>query len=275
MTSSPAQDTDDTADAAQVAPNLQSLPGNVQSIARAFTVLETVASADRAIGVTEIGQSAGIPAGTVYRMASTLTDLGYLNKDPRSKYSIGGRVMLLTRASDSALVSLATPYLNELAEQFEETVAMGTLQSDAIVYLAQAAGRRTIRAFTAIGERISPHCQAIGKLLLSDLDDDSVRSLLSRLDMRPYTANTITDPDAFITELELIRERGYALNEGEREEGMRCLSVPIPFDGIQLGYSLSAPSARMSDAVVADYLPVLRKSAEALAAELHQITIAR
>lgn len=249
--------------------------GNVQSIARAFTVLETVARSERSVGVTDIGEFSSIPAGTVYRIASTLTDLGYLSKDSRSKYSIGGRVMLLTRASDNALVSLATPYLNELAAQFEETVALGTLQGDAIVYLAQAAGRRTIRAFTAIGERISPHCQAIGKLLLSAWEDHEVRDLLSRLELRAYTTNTITDAEAFLQELQLIRGRGYALNEGEREVGMRCVSVRIPFEGLQLGYSLSAPSARMTDAVIADYLPVLRESAEALAAELHQITLPR
>lgn len=246
--------------------------GQVQSIARAFTVLETVARAEAAIGVTEIAAQTGLPTGTVYRMASTLVDLGYLIKNQRSKYSIGSRVLLLAKANDDALASLARGYLDELAARFGETVAIGTLQDDAIMYLAQAAGARTLRMFTSIGERIHPHCTAIGKALMADWSEPKVRALLQRTGMPAYSPHTITDPDDFLTVLAATKARGYALNEGEQEEGMRCISVVIPYSGRPLAFSLSAPAPRLTDRIIADYLPHLVDRADALATDLYEHT---
>ncbi len=247
-------------------------PGQVQSIARAFTVLETVARAEHPVGVTEISEASGVPTGTVYRMARTLTELGYLRKDGRSKYTIGGRVLVLTKASTDYVAALARPHLDELAALFGETVALGTLQDDAIMYLAQAAGRRTIRMFTSLGERIHPHCTAIGKALLADREDAEVQALLRRTGMPRYTDQTITDEQHFLDVLGATRERGYALNEGEQEEGMRCIAIRLPYAAKPLGFSLSAPTARMSDATIAGYLPHLKQKAEQLTDELYEYT---
>lgn len=246
--------------------------GQVQSIARAFTVLESVADAQTPIGTTEIADRSGLPTGTVYRMARTLVALGYLRKDGRSKYTIGSRVLMLARASGEAVASISRPYLDDLATASGETVALGTLQDDSIVYLAQAAGRGTIRTFTEIGQMIHPHCTAIGKALLADWNAANVKALLARTGMPKYTERTITDAEKFCAVLEVTKQRGYALNEGEQEEGMRCLSVAIPYEGMELGFSLSAPTPRMTDEIIEAHLERMLETAQALADDLYTHT---
>lgn len=250
-------------------------PGQVQSIARAFNVLESVAGAQAPIGLTEIAEQSGLPTGTVYRLARTLVELGYLRKDGKSKYTIGSRVLMLAHASGEAVVSISRPYLEDLATASGETVALGTLQNDSIVYLAQAAGRGTIRTFTEIGQLIHPHCTAIGKALLADWNVANVKALLARTGMPKYTERTITDADEFCAVLDVTKQLGYALNEGEQEEGMRCLSVAIPYEGMELGFSLSAPTPRMTDEVVEDYVERMLETAQALADDLYAHTSRR
>lgn len=246
--------------------------GQVQSIARAFTVLESVAKSGTPVGTTEIAEQSGLPTGTVYRVARTLMELGYLRKDAKSKYTMGSRILTLSRASSDAVTALSRPYLADLAGASGETVALGTLQEDSIVYLAQAAGRGTIRTFTEIGQMIPPHCTAIGKSLLAGWNTADVKALLVRTGMPKYTERTITDADEFCAMLETTKQRGYALNEGEQEEGMRCLSVAVPYEDMKLGFSLSAPTPRMTEDVIKVHAERMLKTAQALADELYAYT---
>ncbi|MFE7560043.1 IclR family transcriptional regulator [Kitasatospora sp. NPDC057500] len=246
----------------------QRTAGAVQSLRRAFTVLEAVVDSDDPIGVSELARRSDLPVGTVHRLAQTLHELGYVRKDGHSKYLPGPRLLKLAKNNQKAIAVVAQPYLDQLAKRYGESVAVGTLSGDYVVYLAKTPGSRSIRIYTSLDEPVYPHSSAIGKMLLSGLPDERVRTVLDHTRMPRFTDSTHTDPDGLLAELAAVRERGFAVNEGEQEAGMRCVSVAIPLKGEHLGFSLSAPTLRMSDAVLAETVTGLKRAAVALAAEL-------
>jgi len=243
--------------------------GSIQSIRRAFLVLEAVVDHDGPVGVSDLSRICDLPIGTIHRMAQSLLELGYVWQDQHSKYLPGARLLMLAKSNQETIAAVAQPYLDDLAERFGESVALGTLQGDYIVYLAKKPGSRAIRIFNSIGDPVYPHSAAIGKMLLSEVSDARIRTVLAHTQMPRFTDSTITDPDAFLAEIATVRRQGYAMNEGEQEEGMRCVSVAIPFAGQLLGFSLSAPTLRLPDDVLETVLEGLTASADALALELH------
>jgi IclR family acetate operon transcriptional repressor len=107
--------------------------------------------------------------------------------------------------------------------------------------------------------------------MLADRPEAEVRRLLARTGMRGYTEHTITDPDRFIEALAETRERGYALDEGEQEVGVRCVAVAVPDAPQPMALSMSGPLPRMGDDVVRRAAPVLHETAAAISAELNRI----
>src|SRR4029079_14345981 len=97
-----------------------------------------------------------------------------------------------------------------------------------------------------VGRRVYPHCTGVGKALLSQLSDDEVRRIVARTGMPAQTANTITEPDGLIADLDLIRRRGYSVDDGEQEIGVRCFAVPVPNAPAPTAVSVSGPAARVT-----------------------------
>lgn len=246
----------------------QKAGGAVQSIRRAFMVLEKVVDHDGPIGVSDLARSCELPIGTIHRLVKSLYDLGYVGKNDNSKYLPGTRLLRLAKSNQETVAVVAQPYLDDLAQKFGESVAVGTMKGDFVVYLAKRPGSRTIRIYTSLDEPVYPHSSAIGKMLLSQFSDERVRMILEHTSMPRFTESTITHVDGFLKELTRIRRKGYAVNEGEQEEGMRCVSVAIPWKGQHLGFSLSAPTIRMSEPVLQEIVTELKRVAITLAAEL-------
>ena len=119
-------------------------------------------------------------------------------------------------------------YLSELVDSLGESANLAMLDGDQIVYVGQVQSRQSMRMFTEVGRRVSPHCTAVGKALLALIDPADVQALLSRTGMHAHTEHTITDPQAFAAQLEQVLERGYATDDGEHELGVRCVAVAVP-----------------------------------------------
>ena len=125
-----------------------------------------------------------------------------------------------------------------------------------------------MRMFTEVGRRVLPHCTAVGKALLATSPDTDVRALLSRTGLPRHTPHTVTDPDELLAQLVRVRDRGYAMDEGEQEVGVRCVAVAVPGSTIRLAMSVSGPAPRMSDELLVHAVPVLKEAARSLGAEL-------
>jgi len=142
------------------------------------------------------------------------------------------------------------------------------LDGDQIVYVAQVPSRHSMRMFTEVGRRVLPHCTAVGKAVMAQMDADEVQEILSRTGMPRHTPNTMTDPKQFAAALAESAEQGYALDEGEQEVGVRCVAVALPNAPSRLALSVSGPAARMTQDLIARAVPALHRAGAALSADL-------
>jgi IclR family acetate operon transcriptional repressor len=197
-----------------------------------------------------------------------LVDLGYLRQEASRQYVLGPRLIRLGEASSHMLSVWARPHLSRLVDELGESANLAMLDGDEIVYVAQAQSRQSMRMFTEVGRRVLPHCTAVGKAIMAGMPADDVREILKRTGMPHHTDTTITDPEVFAKELAVAAERGYAVDEGEQEAGVRCVAVVVPDAPTRLAISVSGPAGRMTDALVERAVPLLVEAGRGLSADL-------
>jgi IclR family transcriptional regulator, acetate operon repressor len=243
--------------------------GGVQSLSRAFAILEAMADAGGEIGLSQLATAAQLPPATIHRLVRTLVDLGYVRQEPSRHYSLGPRLMRLVDASTKRLATLAHPYMSEVVAALGESVNLAVLDGEEIVYVAQVQpSQNFMRMVTEVGRRAKPHTTAVGKAILATKPEAEVRELLKHTGMARRTEQTLTTPKALFADLERVRERGYALDNGEQELGVRCVGLVVPGAPRAVALSMSGPLTRMSDDVIDKATPILRKAAEHIGAAL-------
>ena len=230
--------------------------GGVQSIERAFDLLEMLADAGGALGLSELATASGLPLPTVHRLMRTLVNRGYVRQEASRRYTLGSRLIRLGEISSQMLGTSLRPYLAKLVRLTGETANLAMLDGDEVVYLAQVPSPHQMRMFTEPGRRVRTHATAVGKALLAELPPAEARALLTH-DMPAFTPTTITDPDLLLAHLEVIRQQGYAVDEGEQEVGVRCFAVAVPDAPASLAVSASGPTARMTDDAAERIVPAL------------------
>lgn len=231
----------------------------VQSVHRALDVLEALAAAGGTASLTDLAAACGLPVPTLHRLAGTLADRGYLRQAPDRRYSLGSRLVPLGTDAHALLGERALPVLRGLAELTGESANLAVLTQGRAEYVAQAPGRHTMRTFTEVGNRVALHCTGVGKALLAAIAPAHAARLLGTAPLEARTAATLTDPAAVRAELALIRERGYALDEGEMEVGVRCVAVGMP-GAAPMAVSVSGPAARMTDDRITPVVAALREA---------------
>lgn len=244
--------------------------GGVQSLERAFDLLERMADAGGEVGLSELAAGSGLPLPTIHRLMRTLVACGYVRQQANRRYALGPRLIRLGEGASRLMSTWARPYLAELVEATGETANLALLDGDEIVYVAQAPSRHSMRMFTEVGRRVPPHCTGVGKALLAGLAPQEVRALLARTGMPAATARTITDPDTLLAELERVRALGYAVDDGEQETGVRCLAVRVPDAPTAAAVSISGPAGRVTDDATDTIVPALHAAARALSAALRR-----
>ena len=152
--------------------------GGVQSVERAFEVLEIMASAGGTITLSDLAERAELPQPTIHRLVRTLLVMGYVRQLPDRRYALGPKLIRLGESAAQQLGAWSRPHLTQLVERTGETANMAVLDSDMAVYVAQVPSPHTMRMFTEVGRRVYPHCTGVGKALLMQLPNDAVRSLL-------------------------------------------------------------------------------------------------
>jgi IclR family transcriptional regulator, acetate operon repressor len=243
--------------------------GGVQSLERAFAILETMADAGGVISLSQLAADAKLPLPTIHRLVRTLVDLGYVRQEASRQYSLGPRLIRLGETTSRMVGRWARPHMERLAHELGESVNLAMLDGDQVVYVGQVmASRNSMRMFTEVGRRVLPHSTGVGKAMMAEMDPDAVSAILARTGMPARTEHTLTDAVAFAAELGRTRERGYALDEGEQEVGVRCVAVAVPDTPQPLALSVSGPLPRMTDAFVERATGPLREAAAAISAEM-------
>jgi IclR family acetate operon transcriptional repressor len=240
----------------------------VQSLERAFELLELMAEAGGEVALSRLALESGMPLSSIHRLVRTLVARGYVRQLPSRRYVLGPRLIHLGEIASRTLATWARPHLSRLVDAIGETANLAMLDGDRVVYAAQVPSRHSMRMFTEVGRRVHLHCTGVGKVLLAGLPDDAVREVLARAGMPARTARTLTDPDALLAELHRVAGRGYALDDGEEEAGVRCVAVPLPGGAPAAAISVSGPEGRLAMEAVPRVVSLLQGAAAALAAEL-------
>ncbi len=242
----------------------QEKPGAVvQTLDRALKIIELLALHSEGFGVTEIGVRVGLHKSTVHRLLSHLVSQGYIEKDEaRSVYTLGLKFIELAslRLNQVELKTEAGPYLRKLAATLDQPVHLAILAGAEAVYIEKIEPRAHLRMYSQIGKRIPVSCSALGKCLVADFTSESLQNLARSMSYERFTPTTRTTPEAFLADVALARQRGWALDDEEHEPGIRCIGAPIrDFTGKTVA-ALSAsgdlsvirpePEARISDLVV-------------------------
>lgn len=242
--------------------------GGVQSLQRAFDLLELLADAGGEASISALATSSGLPMPTIHRLIRTLVDLGYVRQNTNRRYALGARLIRLGEHASLQFGAWARPLLAELVEELGETANLAVLERDEVVYVAQVPSKHSMRMFTEVGRRALPHGTGVGKAMLAGLPADEVRELLRRTGMPAYTEHTHTEPDVLLSQLKEIADRGYALDEAEQELGVRCVAAAIPGAPAPAAVSVSGPEGRLTKDAVEHIAPIIRRAADRLSAEL-------
>jgi IclR family KDG regulon transcriptional repressor len=200
------------------------------SVAKAFAILEYLASTGGARELGVISRALGMHKSTTYRFLSTLAALGYVAQDPEtSRYALGSRVVWLasTYLDSLDLRTLARPLLEKLVEDTRETVHLAILDNFEVVYIDKVDGHQPVKMASRVGNRMPAHSTGLGKALLAYNNESQWPVYVNKKGLISYTPNTITNPEEFYTHLQGVKQRGYAIDNSENEDGIRCVAVPI------------------------------------------------
>lgn len=238
--------------------------GGVQSVERAFEILEVIAKNGGELSLSEIAAGTHMPAASIHRLIRTLVSLGYVRQETSRRYGLAVGLIRLGDGAAKRLGTWARPVLASLVEKIGETANLAILEGSHALYVAQAPGRHSMRMFTEVGARVHLHSTGVGKALLAQLTDDEVARILELGGMPAVTDHTITDPNVLRHDLAVTRARGYAIDDGEQETGVSCVAVPVLGAPVLTAISFSAPSPRLTPDVIRRAAPALLDAAETL-----------
>ncbi len=240
--------------------------GGVQSLHRALDLVEAVAEAGGQATIAAISATAGLPLPTAHRLLQTLVERGYMRQLPNRQYALGFRLIPLGTAAGRFTTAEVTSVLADLVTATGESANLAVLAGDHAEYVAQVPSAHSMRMFTEVGRRVELHCTGVGKAMLAQLDARHIEAVVRRVGLAEHTPHTLTTEAALLSDLQATRERGFALDDQERELGVRCVSVAVFHESLTWSaVSVSGPVTRMTDELVADAVPHLQEAARHLA----------
>jgi DNA-binding IclR family transcriptional regulator len=219
------------------------------TLERGLAILEFFAARSEASAAV-VADALGVSRSATYRILDTLRDKGFLELNPatqRLRLGIKAAELGMAALTGVDVIRLAPSYLQRLAELTSETVFLAVMDNDAMVYVHQELGPQPVKLTGTPGSRHPIHCTSLGKAFMSAMPDDVRQALISRLDLRRFTDTTITNRALLEAEILRTRERGYAIDNAEGEEGVVCFGAPV-YDhrGLPVAaVSVSGPAERI------------------------------
>jgi IclR family KDG regulon transcriptional repressor len=244
----------------------------VQSIERAFSILEEIARNREGISLAELSKRVQLHNSTTFHLVKTMVSLGYVRQLKDSKrYRIGRPLFALAASSldEMEMVSLATPILEELSHETNETCHFAVQMGDQVVIVAEQRGHGVFQMTSRAGVVRPAHSTGLGKVLLAAMRPEQFERYLRHAELPPFTQKTITDKAQLSQEIDNVRRSGVAFDDGEFNTEVRCVAVPVrDFTGQVAGaIGLSGPIWRLSIQNLQDKARQVRTAAEKLSAE--------
>jgi IclR family transcriptional regulator, pca regulon regulatory protein len=252
-------------------------PRYSQSLERGLAILTCFTPEHPIRGIAEVADELGMRRSTTHRYMSTLVALGYLEQGAARKYRLGLRVtdLGMSALNSTDLREHARPYLEELCRQSSYSVSLAVLDGPEIVYIDRVRsarrGQGKLDLDLAPGARLPAYCTAMGKLLLANLPEEEQRGLLAELKLTRMGPNTITSKSGLRSELEHVREEGFAVNDQELASELYAIAAPVRSESAEVvaAVSMSAHSSMISLEEMVEHLgPHLVATADRVSARL-------
>lgn len=248
----------------------------VQSVERALVLLDTLAEQNSGLTLTELCELVDLHASTAYRLLATLLEHGYVRQDKRSKaYRLGFRLLRVGQAANEQL-DLRDEVIGDLkalARDVQELANLVIPNGAQATYIAQANGREGrsgVQMFTQLGANVPLCCTAVGKCILAYLPEDERKQILKEENIKEYTPHTITSVLQMQDELEQVRCNGWAVDDEERELGVRCVASPVwdATDKVIAAVGISGPTGRITPDRLEGLGETVMKTAKAVSRRL-------
>ncbi|MGI6666774.1 MAG: IclR family transcriptional regulator [Bacillota bacterium] len=220
----------------------------VAAVKKAVDVLLAVSQGPEPVSLSQVARKAGVPIATARRLLLTLVEASLLRREGKG-YSLGVRAFEIGKRAEERidLIDVARPHLRRLSDETGESANLAVLDGTDVIYLACEECSKMVRAFTVSGARVPAHATGVGKVLLSGLADEEIEARYSEAPLVKFTEKTAGTLDDLLKEVRKARQRGYAFDEGEREDGVLCVAAPVrEYSGrLAAAVSVSGPSARL------------------------------
>jgi DNA-binding IclR family transcriptional regulator len=245
----------------------------VQVLERSLGILELLSSNGPELSLIELSEQLRLHKSTTHRLLGVLEQYRFVEKSSSSgKYRLG---LKLFELGSKAIADLnwrerARRHLQRLAFDTGETAHLCILDDGEVLYLEKVEAPRTVRVPSIVGRRYPAHCGGAGKALLAFQPEEEIDELVKRRGLKSYTRNTFTTPAQLKEGLRLVRERGYAVDNEEFEEGLECIGAPIKdYSGkVIAAISIAGPTFRMTEEKIAVLARSVIEAAQELSADL-------
>lgn len=246
---------------------------SIQVVDRAFALLDVLATSEQNLGGRELSARLALRKSTVHRLLMVLEQKGCVERSQATgKYHLGSKLFEL---GARAFVTLdlrdaVRPYLERLVAETGETAHFGILRQGEVVSLFNVRSPRALAMPSTIGRRIPAYCTSLGKAILAFNPDGKLKSLIEELQFRTHTRNTIVRPSSLVAELKRVRQRGYAIDNEEFEEGLKCIGAPVRnyFGDILGAIGIAGPVFRLTKGRMSAVTKCVVNAAEELTSAL-------
>ena len=245
-----------------------------QSTEKALAIIEYLASCGMPVRLNELSSALKLNSSTTLRFLTTLQNRGYVYQDPStSKYSLTYKICRLANklSANMELQSVTHPYLIALTEIFQESACVSVEQNMEMVYVDVMSGPgKTLMGMQKVGNTSPMHSTGNGKLLLLNYTEEQIDRLIAKRGLRRFTANTLTDMESLLRRLAEVRRNGFATDEEENENGLRCVAYPIYdyTDKIVAGLSITGPISRITPQLMQEKGHYLQEAAQEISRRL-------
>jgi DNA-binding IclR family transcriptional regulator len=245
------------------------------AVEKAFAVLELISHHSNGLRMVDVVDQLALPRTSTFVLLRSLEQMGYLVADSDNRYRLTLKLygLGMRAMSQSDIVAVARPHLDRLVKQTGLTAHLASLERSDAVYLARVDAPGLIRFDTYVGKRTPAHLTAVGKAILANLPPDGLDALLPMLDLASGTDRAVHSDTVLRQELARIREAGYAVEDGEEVEGVRCVAAPVRRDGEAVVASIGVIQVRslLGDERLPDVSAAVVDAARAIAQEVAAI----
>lgn len=200
----------------------------VTSFARGLAVIRSFSEGHEAQSLADIAKRTGVSRATARRLIHTLVELGFARLEGR-KFFLTARVLELgySYLSSANLWTMSQPYIETIVAQTGASCSISVLDGDDIIYVARVSPQQLMRRVISIGSRVPAHAVAMGRILLSELNDNELRTRIKNMNIHKFTSKTITDRASLFQAIVADRERGWSIVDREFDDGISGIGMTI------------------------------------------------